>query len=722
MTGLLKPQQPVLAQRYRLIRQLDAGGMGVVWLAEALHLRSLVAVKIMDRALAATPEAVQRFLREAHTAASLRSPHVVQILDYGVHDSTPFIVMELLEGESLASRLKRDGRLSSWAQTELVVRHVARALGRAHDAGVIHRDLKPGNIFLVRDDEEEVVKLLDFGIAKTTLSPPGALLGSDTRTGEFLGSPAYASPEQVQGSKALDHRSDIWSLGVIAYECFLGRMPFASHSFVTLALAICKGPMPVPSEHGPVPAGFDGWFARACAREVEHRFQSAREASADLRRLVEAARGSDQALELSAPQAAALLAVECAPSEPKREGMLLAPQLATMPGAPRRESALSVEKTEDALAVPASRSVTAPMLLVASQRPPPCAPVHPPFARTDTVRLAAQSGGRAPRPRVTVVTTTLAFAAISALGFFTLGVSRSPVGVDGGQVATSDSSPSRLERADAPEQASDAPRPAATESGAAAALLVPPVRGESPSGVGLDRVSDEPASGTVASPSADLGLRAVDSTQALDTADRQHGAAAATPPRTLPPRRLVSPHPPSASRAAPSSSARLTITASAGSEILLDGVSLGTAPLESIRVEPGVHEVAIIQDGKRSAERLTIHSGEHKRVDARIDPPQGEGLNEAAVKRTIAAHRSAVLDTCWASAFGARTPGAPTSIRVPVTISVEPSGVVRSVVTTTEPSGYSVLGRCVEQRVAAWRFPGARAETVVNVAFVFVLE
>jgi hypothetical protein len=253
-------------------------------------------------------------------------------------------------------------------------------------------------------------------------------------------------------------------------------------------------------------------------------------------------------------------------------------------------------------------------------------------------------------------------------------------------------------------------------------LLAPPVRDEQPSWVELDRVSDEPASGTVAPPSADFGIGAVDSSQALDTAGRQHGAAAATPLRTLPSRSLVSPRPPSASRAAPSSTARLTITASAGSEVLLDGASLGTAPLESIRVEPGVHEVTFIQDGKRSAERLTIHRGEHKRVDARIDPPRGEGLDEAAVKRMIAAHRSAVLDTCWASAFGARAPRAPTSIRVPVTIGVEPSGLVQSVVTTTEPSGYPELGRCIEQRVATWRFPGARAETVVNVAFVFVLE
>jgi serine/threonine protein kinase len=117
MSSMLKAEGPILGERYRLIAQLDAGGMGSVWIAEAVHLSSVVAVKIMDRGLAETPEAAQRFLREARTAASLRSPHVVQILDYGVQDGTPFIAMELLEGESLASRLAREGRLPSWEQT-----------------------------------------------------------------------------------------------------------------------------------------------------------------------------------------------------------------------------------------------------------------------------------------------------------------------------------------------------------------------------------------------------------------------------------------------------------------------------------------------------------------------------------------------------------------------------------------------------------------------------
>src|SRR4051812_10245246 len=142
-------QTKVLAGRYRLDRQLGKGGMGSVWLAEHLALNSWVAVKLMDPAIASTQEGAERFKREAQAAASLRSAHVVQVLDYGVHEETPFLVMELLQGQSLADCIERERRLTP-ARTLGIVTQVARAIGRAHAAGIIHRDLKPDNIFLVR--------------------------------------------------------------------------------------------------------------------------------------------------------------------------------------------------------------------------------------------------------------------------------------------------------------------------------------------------------------------------------------------------------------------------------------------------------------------------------------------------------------------------------------------------------------------------------------------
>jgi serine/threonine-protein kinase len=215
----------------------------------------------------------------------LRSFHVVQVLDHGVDRGVPFIAMELLEGESLAARLERLTRLSP-ADAAWIFTHIARALSRVHEAGIVHRDLKPGNIFLIRNDEEEVAKVLDFGIAKTS----GASLldstgGAATRTGVVLGTPHYMSPEQVAGGQGVDYRSDIWSMGVMGFECLVGRRPFEAESLGGIVLAICTRELPVPSHVEEVPPGFDEWFALACARDPTARFASAKEAAAELRRI-----------------------------------------------------------------------------------------------------------------------------------------------------------------------------------------------------------------------------------------------------------------------------------------------------------------------------------------------------------------------------------------------------------------------------------------------------
>jgi serine/threonine-protein kinase len=159
---------------------------------------------------------------------------------------------------------------------------VARAMKRAHEAGIVHRDLKPDNIFLVPNDDEEIVKVLDFGIAKAA-SPLSTSISESTRTGTMLGTPYYMSPEQVESATNADHRTDIWALGVIAYQCILGKRPFEAETVGGLFLAICSKELPVPSQRGPVPPGFDTWFARACARDLAKRFGSAREAAAELR-------------------------------------------------------------------------------------------------------------------------------------------------------------------------------------------------------------------------------------------------------------------------------------------------------------------------------------------------------------------------------------------------------------------------------------------------------
>jgi len=277
----------VLGGKYRLVNRLGTGGMGSVWRAEHLTLSSPVALKLIEPTTARESDALHRFLREARTAAALRSPHVVQILDYGVDGDSPYIVMELLDGESLAERLARQTRLSP-AETARIIQHISRALVRAHEAGIVHRDLKPENVFIVKNDDEEVAKVLDFGIVKADPNTFGtANSGAATRTGTLLGTPYFMSPEQAEGVKSVDFRADIWALGVIAYRCLIGQLPFCGDSVGRLILEICSRPLPVPSHRGPVPDGFDAWFARACARDASDRFESAKRAASELSRLTD---------------------------------------------------------------------------------------------------------------------------------------------------------------------------------------------------------------------------------------------------------------------------------------------------------------------------------------------------------------------------------------------------------------------------------------------------
>jgi serine/threonine-protein kinase len=249
--------------------------MGAVWLARQTALDVPCAVKFIHAEAAASPEIRARFEREAKSAAQLRSPNVVQILDHGIWEGSPYIAMELLEGEDLAARLRSRGRLDP-RETASIASQVSRALSRAHSAGLVHRDLKPANIFLVRDDDREIAKVLDFGVAKTASMALG-VSDSMTKTGALLGTPYYMSPEQAQGTKVVDHRSDLWALGVVVYQCITGQLPFQSNALGDLFMKIIVQPLPVPSHVASVPPGFDAWWARCVARDPDQRFQSAKE-------------------------------------------------------------------------------------------------------------------------------------------------------------------------------------------------------------------------------------------------------------------------------------------------------------------------------------------------------------------------------------------------------------------------------------------------------------
>jgi serine/threonine-protein kinase len=285
MTIIAKGQ--VIAGKLRLERPLARGGMGSVWVAHHLQLDTPVAVKFMHPALTASESARTRFEREARACAQLQSPHVVRVSDYGVEDDMPYIVMELLQGEDLGQRLRREGRLTI-ADAARILDPICKALRRAHEMGLVHRDLKPGNIFLARHDDEEIVKVLDFGIAKaitpaappqTSVSPAAVTQGAGvTGSGNLLGSPLYMSPEQIRKSKEVDHRSDLWSVGVILYQALTGRTPFVEDEIGAVLVAICTEPIPRPSSIAPdLGPAVDRFFERALAREPSERFQNARE-------------------------------------------------------------------------------------------------------------------------------------------------------------------------------------------------------------------------------------------------------------------------------------------------------------------------------------------------------------------------------------------------------------------------------------------------------------
>ncbi|MEZ4364499.1 MAG: tetratricopeptide repeat protein [Kofleriaceae bacterium] len=310
----------LLDGKYRIERELSRGGMGIVYAATHQLLGTQVAIKVLHtspdpgedesvRSSSGGPTEVARFLDEARLAAALRHPNVVSVLDFGVVHDLPYLVMELVEGETLRDLLERRGKLPL-SEVLPILEGVAGALAAAHGRGIVHRDLKPENILVERGDAaggalgpgHARAKVVDFGVAclvDSEAEAAAARPGASTRplsAGELsvrspmTGTPAYASPEQASGHGPVTGAADLWALGVIAFECLTGLRPFAGESLGEVVLQICTWELPVPSALAEVPTGFDEWFATACARALDERFASATAQIAAL------ARGSAAAL------------------------------------------------------------------------------------------------------------------------------------------------------------------------------------------------------------------------------------------------------------------------------------------------------------------------------------------------------------------------------------------------------------------------------------------
>jgi serine/threonine-protein kinase len=269
----------VLGNRYEIHRRLARGGMAQVYLARDRMLDRPVAVKELVPEFATDPSFVERFRREAQAAANLAHPNIVGVYDWGTQDGTYFIVMEYIDGPSLSQVIRRDGPLHPHRSAELTA-EVAAALGFAHSRGVVHRDVKPGNVLLTGSGQ---AKVTDFGIARALSAPDDDL----TQAGSVMGTATYFSPEQAQGLP-VDPRSDLYSLGVVFYEMVTGRTPFTGDTPLAIAYKHVQDPPPPPTTIIPdLPPGVEAIIMKLLRKRPEERYTSAEDLRADLRRYLQ---------------------------------------------------------------------------------------------------------------------------------------------------------------------------------------------------------------------------------------------------------------------------------------------------------------------------------------------------------------------------------------------------------------------------------------------------
>ena len=265
----------LVADRYRVIRKLGEGGMGSVYLAEHVVIEKKFALKVLAPELARRADLVARFLQEARSASRIGHENVIDIMDFGQSpDGLVYIAMEFLNGKDLGEIVRTQGAMA-WNDARDIVLQICRALRAAHEKGIVHRDMKPENIFLIqREGQPHFVKILDFGIAKVMgLDPNGPRL---TRTGMIFGTPEYMAPEQAEG-KDTDHRADIYAVGCIIYHLITGQTPFVAESFMTmLTKHLMEDPVP-PSVRRPdlqITVEMDGLVLKALEKDREKRWQS----------------------------------------------------------------------------------------------------------------------------------------------------------------------------------------------------------------------------------------------------------------------------------------------------------------------------------------------------------------------------------------------------------------------------------------------------------------
>ncbi|MBN1652722.1 MAG: protein kinase [Deltaproteobacteria bacterium] len=266
----------VLQDRYRIVSRLGEGGMSVVYVVEHTLIGRRLALKVLDPSLANNANAISRFYREARAAAAIDDEQIVEVVDVGKLDNgSPYMLMELLNGRDLRKELEATGPMTIERAVAIAI-HCCRALGKAHRKGVVHRDIKPENVFITqRSDGSELIKILDFGVSKMVESGTDLKNGSLTRTGTAIGTPHYMSPEQINGTRDIDPRADIYAMGVVLFEMLANRIPFEATNYPLLVMKIMnEQPPSLMGLRSDIPPELDQVVQRALSRKRDARFSS----------------------------------------------------------------------------------------------------------------------------------------------------------------------------------------------------------------------------------------------------------------------------------------------------------------------------------------------------------------------------------------------------------------------------------------------------------------
>ena len=293
-----------LSERYLVTKKIGQGGMGAVYEATHTLIGKRVAVKVLLEKYAQREAIVKRLKQEAQLASSIGNEHIIDITDFGTtDDGRTFVVMEFLDGESLAECLTRETTLPE-QRILRIASQAASALAAAHAKGIVHRDIKPENLFLLRRKETDFVKVVDFGISKSLrASTEEEATTRLTQTGMVLGTPLYMSPEQARGDEELDHRVDVYALGVIMYECATGHVPFVGNNYLSvISQVLNEEPKSLRSQRPEFTEEFEAVVAKAMAKDVNDRYQSANDMLADVTALLEDPTHSTERAKITGPR------------------------------------------------------------------------------------------------------------------------------------------------------------------------------------------------------------------------------------------------------------------------------------------------------------------------------------------------------------------------------------------------------------------------------------